>query len=107
MIKLMNKTDLAERCKNYLERILDETDIKDESIIIGPNKHQIHVSDIELFNTMASKNGVYSMGNNNVGEIYCHLICPGKEEDDYFTVFLSRGLKDDFLNKYGDKYRII
>ena len=107
MIILMDTADLGKRCQNYLEEILDETNIENVNIVVWSNRHQIQVSDIDIFNQIAKKNGLDRIAENNGGRLSYYIVYTSDNQHDNFAVSLSSRLKDNFLNKYGGQYTLV
>lgn len=100
----MDTKDLGKRCQNYLETILDGTNIENVNIVVWSDKRQVQVSDIDVFNEIAKKNHLDKIDTNNSGAFCYQVIYIVDNKEDYFTVSLNSRLKDDFLNKYRGNY---
>ena len=108
MITLMDTTEFGERCKSYLEGLLDGTDFENDSLVIWPHKHLVQVKDIDVFHQIAQKTDNRELSTTGGFNYDIKIITENDKECslDYCTVSLPLDLSKDFRNKYGGKYTL-
>ena len=96
----MDKTEAGERCRKYLEDKISNED----KLVFWTHKKIIQVSDIDVFHEIAKKFNV-----TRLSERKDHYVIgiPNKLVKDYWTFALDDDLIKDFLDKYGDKYKVL